>query len=341
MVIDRPSEPPIAAPVENAGLARSVLVALLFAVPVVLVRVWLEQLVSGVPIFSLVFPAVAAATLLAGWQSGLVVVLICQISLWYLVLPPYRSFAIPNQDGVVTLLVGTAAQLVLLLVAHAYRQSRQRIIKLEELRSKDLKMALRELDHRTMNNFLLAIAVLKSQARRHHSPAGGTMLDDAIGRLNVLASAHRALQDPDGDLFMRPLGDMIEQVLVATRAHSDGLKAVAIETQLEPVDVPAEHAVRVGLVLNELVTNALKYAFPHEQGTICVTLRREGAGYCLRVADDGVGYQPSPDRSGTGSKLLPMLAKSVGGALVPVDGPGTIHELRVQSIPPRVAHPRG
>jgi two-component sensor histidine kinase len=105
---------------------------------------------------------------------------------------------------------------------------------------------------------------------------------------------------------------------------------------LKSVIVPAEHAVNTGLIVNELVTNALKHAFPVGKGVIHVTLAPHEHGYRLVVMDNGVGRTPEAN-TGSGSRLLPMLANSAGGELSYGDGPGTIAILHVPSIERRSA----
>ena len=73
-------------------------------------------------------------------------------------------------------------------------------------------------------------------------------------------------------------GYRIEEILYAARVHAETPQLVSITSDLKPVRVPPEHAVRTGLIVNELVTNALKYAFPGGHGNVHVTLTPTGTG---------------------------------------------------------------
>ncbi len=129
------------------------------------------------------------------------------------------------------------------------------------------------------------------------------------------------------------------------RAVSGGeLRPVALIAEAESHTLDAERAVHLGLVLNELVTNALKYAFPDNgAGTVRVRFNREGESFVLSVSDDGVGlpaHETSaamraagerPLGTGLGTRLLQGLAAQLRGALSRrqgENGVGTLAELR-------------
>ena len=112
--------------------------------------------------------------------------------------------------------------------------------------------------------------------------------------------------------------------------------AVVLECAAEEAAVPRDRAVSMGLVVNELVTNAAKHAFTgRTSGTIRVTFRRAPRGWELTVTDDGVGMEQAagPARDGgLGSKLIEALARQAGGALsVESDPSGTRAALSVAS----------
>ena len=129
------------------------------------------------------------------------------------------------------------------------------------------------------------------------------------------------------------------------RALSGGeLRPVALIARSESHTLDAERAVHLGLVLNELVTNAVKYAFPDNgAGTVRVRFARDGDGFLLAVSDDGVGLPPDegpaaaqragkrPLGTGLGTRLLQGLAAQLRGTLSRrrgEGGAGTLAELR-------------
>ena len=129
------------------------------------------------------------------------------------------------------------------------------------------------------------------------------------------------------------------QAVVDTREFicelCDDLKAALLSVRSLVLKVEAERhlCVAVGLVLNELLANALKHAFPDDQaGNVAVRFAREGESYCLTVSDDGVGMSPErrSKQPGLGGRLMRSLAAQLGGTMTVAranDGPGTMARL--------------
>jgi two-component sensor histidine kinase len=89
-----------------------------------------------------------------------------------------------------------------------------------------------------------------------------------------------------------------------------------LKTDIESVLLPTDRAISIGLIVNELLTNALKYAFPNEsKGTVMVTLKRAPGELRLTVADDGKGLDPLRADSGLGGRLVEGFAQQLGGQI--------------------------
>jgi two-component sensor histidine kinase len=92
--------------------------------------------------------------------------------------------------------------------------------------------------------------------------------------------------------------------------------------------MPRSRAIAVALVTNELVTNAVKHAFPDgREGVIDVRFQRTETGWALSVRDDGVGLSLTPPKSGLGTSLLEEFARQAGGALSMEKDGGTLVRL--------------
>jgi two-component sensor histidine kinase len=105
--------------------------------------------------------------------------------------------------------------------------------------------------------------------------------------------------------YLNGLCGSLEQALCSHRP-------VRLTVSAEPIALPPDKALPVGLMVNELVTNALKYAFPDERaGTVGVQLERHGNTARLSVADNGVGC--AQEGRGLGTKLVKLLAVQLGG----------------------------
>src|SRR6202030_446332 len=103
--------------------------------------------------------------------------------------------------------------------------------------------------------------------------------------------------------------------------HEGGDTAIVLKTDIESELLPTDRAIPIGLIVNELVTNAVKYAFPGEaKGTVMVTLKRVPGALRLTVADDGQGLDPQRADSGLGSRLVDAFAQQLGGQVERTSG---------------------
>ncbi len=168
-------------------------------------------------------------------------------------------------------------------------------------------MLFREIHHRVKNN----LQSVQSLVRMQDMPAGAKV--DLQSRLSAMAAMHEHIYRHDRyeDIDAHDL----VQVVVDEVAHAYGAN-VSIEYDLDHVPVDRDHATPLSLLLSELVTNALKYAFADgREGTISVALRDRGGGRCLLiVADNGVGMGPVPDApTSMGLRLVRGVVAQMGG----------------------------
>jgi two-component sensor histidine kinase len=115
--------------------------------------------------------------------------------------------------------------------------------------------------------------------------------------------------------------------------YKDGDAFIMLKTDIESELLPTDRAISIGLIVNELVTNALKYGFPGEaKGTVMVTLKRAPGELRLTVADDGQGLDPRRADSGLGGRLVDGFAEKLGGQVErKSDGQGTAVHLILPS----------
>ena len=171
---------------------------------------------------------------------------------------------------------------------------------------------LDELRHRGKNDLQLIQAMLIMQKRGQVDAQVRRDFDDVMDRIAAIGVAHDQLTPSRGAGRVQ-LADYLQALCgnLATRRGN-----VGIETHLVSTDIPHERAVPLGLIVNELVTNALKYAFPDDRGgTIQVGFENLVEGEAvLYVRDDGIGMgPPRPGSSGTG--LVRRLVQQLGGQL--------------------------
>lgn len=179
------------------------------------------------------------------------------------------------------------------------------------------KLLLEELNHRVANSFQLAVSLLQLHAHRTADPAVRSQFETVQQRLVAIAAAHANLYD-DGSVRTLDAGRYFEELCNRLRDAWTGDGRITLDVMAEHGDLATDRAIPLGLILNELVTNAAKYAFDgRDKGRIEVRFERNGGGCRLSVSDDGNGL---PDggaerHGGLGMGLVRALVRQVGGAL--------------------------
>jgi PAS domain S-box-containing protein len=200
---------------------------------------------------------------------------------------------------------------------------------------------LKEIHHRVKNNLQVTSSLLKLQAERIEDESARRALQEGRGRIRSMALVHELLYR-SRDLANVDLGEYTEDLTrQLLRAHAVDPSRVRVENQLVPVPLPIDVAVPCGLILNELVSNALKHAFPEgRRGVIRIELRRGDEADELVVRDDGIGFPAGADfrsEATLGLRLVQTLADQIDGKLSASSNGGT--EIRLQ-IPRRGKAPR-
>jgi two-component system sensor kinase len=185
------------------------------------------------------------------------------------------------------------------------------------LKEKDL--LLREIHHRVKNNLQVVSSLLRLQATTQEDPALQRALKEAQERIQAIALIHQKLKHaPDFSKlelpgYVRTLAERLVRSFASVPALID------LQVKVADVDIGPDSHVPLGLILNELVTNALQHAFlPGEGGALDIELEREPTGWiALRVADSGQGLPESVelDGGGLGFQLVQALTDQLGGVL--------------------------
>jgi two-component sensor histidine kinase len=175
----------------------------------------------------------------------------------------------------------------------------------------ELQLLLQE-RHRTKNDLALLSSMIALQARSQSSSPVRVALESAVARLHVIAEGQEHLQPAAGDQVVN-MQEYLEDVCWRLGEALRDVRPIALRVDSEQVTLDSQQAIRFGLIVNELATNALKHAFPGERGgTIQVKLQRLPAGLVIIVEDDGVGC-PEERQDGLGSRVVSLLAQQSGG----------------------------
>jgi two-component sensor histidine kinase len=305
------------------GEALVTLAAIGFAV---VGRAVIDMFAPGVLPFALTFPAVILASLLAGVRAGVVALIICQFLVWFFVFPPRGSLAVSSAQAV-SLFFSTLSLGLTVWIIGAYRAAQARLRQEAQSRVDLLSLALREVDHRTKNNFQIAASLLQSQAAAQSDPALAQELRSAASRLTSIATVYANLALSSADLNRVMLQDYLRELCARFR-ETMLPPTVSLAFEGNPVEISARAATTIGLIVNECLTNAAKHAFPGGIGAVEVSVRNDGGAIQIEVRDDGVG-DAGTGAPGTGSTLIATLARSIRATFAASEDGGRVCTLRV------------
>ena len=188
---------------------------------------------------------------------------------------------------------------------------------------------LKEVHHRVKNNLQIVTSLIRLQVRQSTNPVVTNALSDTQARIRSMALLHESLYQ-GGNLAEIDFSVYVKNLcahLATSYGTTDG--RIQLEVQVAAVALNLETAIPCGLLITELVSNALKHAFPARRpGKITVSLQPAGAGRLeLCVADNGVGFPlatPSAARNSLGLQLMHTLAAQLGGGLEHEAGAWTV-----------------
>lgn len=186
----------------------------------------------------------------------------------------------------------------------------------ETLREKET--LLREIHHRVKNNLQVVSSMLSLQSNVVRDRQSLSCLQDARTRIQSMALVHEHLYESSSIACISTreyVDELVSTVMNSMDLSSGGIRVVREVAEI-PIDI--DHAIPLGLVINELMSNALKYAYPHgSAGEIRLTLRRVSGGALLEIADDGPGLPTNERvrREAIGLQLVEALAGQLGGTI--------------------------
>jgi PAS domain S-box-containing protein len=173
------------------------------------------------------------------------------------------------------------------------------------------RILLNELNHRVKNNMQMLNSLLSASARQTKSPEARQTLEEATGRLAAMAAAQRTLYGNNGALRFNA-HDFLQSVCATSRQAFP--RNVAISCEAEPVELSNDVAMPLALILNELLTNAVKHGIKERGGRIRVNLARLENRFTLSVEDDGPGFDMNDIQGqSSGLFLIRGLVRQLGG----------------------------
>jgi len=177
---------------------------------------------------------------------------------------------------------------------------------------------LREIHHRVKNNMQVITSLLRLQAQKIQDKAMRKPFEESEQRIRAMALVHERLyqkEDLSGINFSEYIHDIIKELKVAYRM---GERNVSVKINVEDVVLEVDSAIPCGLILNELITNCFKYAFPDERsGEVNVNFVKQDSMYTLTIKDNGVGLPAGFDFRQTktlGMQIVNVLTKQLMGS---------------------------
>jgi two-component system, sensor histidine kinase PdtaS len=259
---------------------------------------------TGFASFFLLLPGIFACGLIFDRGSGFVATIIGLLPALYVTPSLHRS-----AEQAVPFFLFVTIGFATAFASEALRNLMERLTKAE--RTKDV--LLRELDHRAKNNMMSMSSVLRLQARVASNSETKEALRSSASRIQVMANVHDHLtpSSPDRSVNMKQYLDELCQNIEEMRATS----GITIRSQTDETILPEKQALPLAFIVNELVTNSLKYAFPDSRnGFVEVNLKTDG-DVILSVNDNGIG-RGDDAKAGVGTRLISVMVGQLGANIL-------------------------
>jgi two-component sensor histidine kinase len=257
--------------------------------------------------FLLFFPATIVAAFLGGWRAGLTCAAIAAPVATYFFLGTSASFAIGMEDWLRLLIFVLICLLIVALLWLLQTVSQQLFAERELVR-----LLAREGHHRIGNSLQLIAATLQLQGKASASADVKRALDSARNRVSAIARVHRRLHESNPAATLR-IGPYVDDLCKDIEAQAG--EGTAVNVRCADFELPVDTAIKLGLILSELLLNAIKHGGATQ--SVEVDCRRAADGeFALRISDGGAGFptgfDPAASR-GLGMMLITSLAQEMGG----------------------------
>jgi two-component sensor histidine kinase len=292
------------------------------------------------PLFMLFTLAVILAAFLFDRGSGYVAVLLCAgFCLYFLADPRQPGAALGKGAAIATAAFVVAGAIAAALVqmlrgqvdelgdrsAALARSSGMLERQVAELEASDARkeLLLSDINHRIKNQLQVVAGYIVLGQRDVGDEKAAEVLGTAANRLKVLARVYDRLQ-LGGETTTVGARGFIEEMVNDLQPGLIGLRPISLRAEAEDSEMSSGRAVTIGLMINELIANAVRFAFEEEEpGNILVYFRRCDAGFCLEVIDDGHGFRSEARSGSVGQRMLRALVQQLDGTIAWAGPPGT------------------
>ena len=248
-----------------------------------------------------------------------------------------RSVQLSKRNQLVWLLTGLLLAVLagLVLYMRSYHLKKKTASALAE-KNERIEVLIRELHHRVKNNLQVVSSLLSLQSNRLSSKAAREAMDEGRSRVDAMAMIHQRLymNDDLAAVDMEEYLEKLSQSLASTFGFSDSTVETNVALKSPTMDI--DMAVPIGLIVNELATNAFKHAFATvAEPRLRVSLdMQDEKTMNLRVADNGkgiAGTELDGKEQSFGMKLVQTLVKQLGATMEVTQRNGTIFDIRIST----------
>lgn len=289
------------------------------------IRALFGALMGGYP-FLLFFPAIILISVLFDRGTGVYAVILSAAVAWFFFIPKLNSFEMTDWSAALPLalyvLIGLFVAVLIEMLRSTAERLAQTAAKLEQSNSLN-QLLLVDVNHRVKNHLASVSGLLRLSLRDLKEPQARQAIENAVGRINVLGEVYARLHLGERATVVSSR-EFITSLCEGLRSAVTGVRPIALRVHVDDIALSSTQAVPLGLVINELVENALKYAFPDERpGDICVGFEAQDEQLTLAVRDDGVGFDTQTARVGGGTRIVRSLVQQLGGKLEVRGAPGS------------------
>jgi two-component system, sensor histidine kinase PdtaS len=220
------------------------------------------------------------------------------------------------------------------------RQNSQLQILLAEQKKlvEEKEWLVKEIHHRVKNNLQIIISLLNAQSEFLESPTALHAIQESKERMQAIALIHQKLYQPDHGTLI-DMASYIQDMTYNLQSSFTQANRIHFSLHAEPIELDVSQAVPLGLILNEAITNAIKYAFPKPAtGTVTVYLQRKAdSDILLRISDNGVGFPVGfeiNEQASLGIQLIKLFSEQLEGELSFQSGKGVEISILFKQVTP-------
>ena len=215
--------------------------------------------------------------------------------------------------GSVIVIIMAAISLIILTISNTAKSKSKELI---EKKNKENELLLKELHHRVKNNLQIIYSLINLQKRRIDSPALHQSLSMVQNRIKTMSLVHQNLHENENfkevnlEAYVKTITDYLKLL------YLNEVKEIAIQLTVDSsIQIIMDRAITIGLLINEIVSNSMKYAFKgRSEGLITIDVQKLHNGYQMSISDNGIGFSSElADSKSLGLYLIENLVKQLQG----------------------------